>query len=317
MPRVLVAGGSGFIGRALVSALIARGDRVTVLTRGEAGVRDGVHRQHWDPSSSTPAALAEVYDAVVNLAGEQAVGVRYSESVKARILSSRVQSTDWLVRAMERAGEHENGHPTEHESERPRAFVCASGVGYYGSTLDTRRVDESAPPGDDFLAQVCVAWEAAAIRAEAFGVRVVRARIAPVLSEQGGALETLLRPFKLFVGGPVGTGKQGFSWIHLEDEIAALIRCIDDATLSGPVNLTAPEPVSNAELSKIIGELLGRPSILKAPSFALKALFGEGAEPLLGGQWAVPRALQRAGFEFQYSDVRSALAAALRAANER
>ena len=196
-------------------------------------------------------------------------------------------------------------------------FVCASGVGYYGSTLDATRADESAPPGKDFLAQVCVAWEAAAERAEAFGVRVVRARIAAVLSEQGGALEALLRPFKLFVGGPIGSGRQGFSWIHLDDQIAALLRSCDDAALCGAVNLCAPEPISNAELSRIIGDLLGRPSLLKAPSFALKALFGDGAEPLLGGQWAVPLALQRVGFEFRYADVRSALSAALRAARER
>ena len=301
MARVLVAGGSGFIGRALVAALIARGDRVTVLTRGEAGVHDGVPHQHWDPSSSAHAAFTEVYDAVVNLSGEQAVGVRYSESVKAGILNSRVGTTQWLVRAMEQA---------EH---RPKVFVCASGTGFYGSTLASTRLDESAPAGSDFLALVCVAWEAAARSAEEFAVRVVRARIAPVLSEKGGALESLLRPFKLFVGGPIGSGKQGFPWIHLDDQVAALLRACDDEALSGPVNFCAPEPISNGELSRIIGELLGRPAFLKAPGFALKTLFGEGAEPLLGGQYAVPRALERVGFEFRYENVRSALTAILRA----
>src|SRR6187549_674025 len=186
MARVLVAGGSGFIGRALVAALIARGDRVTVLTRGEAGVHDGVPHQHWDPSPGANAAFTEVYDAVVNLSGEQAVGVRYSESVKAGILNSRVDTSNWLVRAMGQA---------EH---KPKVFVCASGTGYYGSTLASTRLDESAPAGNDFLALVCVAWEAAARGAEQFGVRVVRARIAPVLSEKGGALSALLRPFKWF-----------------------------------------------------------------------------------------------------------------------
>jgi uncharacterized protein len=307
MARVLVAGGSGFIGRALVKALLARGDRVTVLTRGEAGMRDGLPCQHYDPSQLASAEFTEVYDAVFNLAGEQAVGVRYTDNVKDRILKSRVQSTDWLVQAMRSV-------PV---AERPRVFVCASGTGYYGSTLDTARVDESAPPGSDFLALVCVAWEGAAQRAEELGVRVVRARIAPVLSEKGGALSSLLRPFKLFVGGPVGSGTQGFPWIHLDDQVAALVRCCDDAALHGPVNLCAPEPISNGELSKIIGALLGRPAFLKAPRFALKALFGEGAEPILGGQYAVPRALERAGFEFRYADVRSALTAVLRASNER
>ena len=298
MARVLVAGGSGFIGRGLVTDLLARGDHVTVLTRGDSGVRDGqYYLQHWDPSSAAGVAFTDDYDAVVNLAGEQAVGVRYTAEVKDRILKSRVQSTECLVRAIERA------------PHKPAVFVCASGTGFYGSTLNTARVDESAPAGSDFLAQVCVAWEAAARRAEPSGVRVVRARIAPVLSERGGALESLLRPFKLFVGGPIGSGKQGFPWIHLDDEIAALKRCIDDRALSGAVNLCAPEPLSNAELSQIIGELLGRPSFLKAPSFALKALFGEGAEPLLGGQFAVPRELERVGFEFRFKRVRDALRA--------
>ncbi len=278
---------------------------MTVLTRGEAGMHDGVPRQHWDLDVPAFASFTEVYDAVLNLAGEQAVGVRYTEATKDKILKSRVQSTDWIVRAIENA------------DDKPKVFVCASGTGYYGSTLGTERVDESAPPGSDFLALVCVAWEAAAQRAESSGVRVVRARTAPVLSERGGATDTLLRPFKLFVGGPVGTGKQGFPWIHLDDEVAALLRCCDDERLSGPVNLCAPEPVSNAELSRIIGDLLKRPSFLKAPSFALKALFGEGAEPLLGGQWPVPRALERVGFEFRYADVRSALSAILRASSER
>jgi hypothetical protein len=301
MARVLVAGGSGFIGRALVTDLLARGDQVTVLTRSDSGVRDGQYFQHWDPSSASGVAFSDDYDVVVNLAGEQAVGVRYTEQVKERILKSRVESTECLVRAIERS---------EH---RPGVFVCASGTGFYGSTLSGERVDERAPAGRDFLAQVCVAWETAAQRAEASGVRVVRARIAPVLSERGGALESLLRPFKLFVGGPIGSGKQGFPWIHLDDEVAALKRCIDDSALSGAVNLCAPEPISSAELSHVIGELLGRPSFLKAPGFALKALFGEGAEPLLGGQFAVPRELERVGFEFRYKLVRDALSAILAA----
>lgn len=275
---------------------------MTVLTRGEARIQDdGVSRQHWDPNANANATLSDAYDVVINLAGEQAVGVRYTESVKARISSSRVDSTRWLVRAI------------EHAEQKPKVFVCASGTGFYGSTLSQERLDESAPAGSDFLALVCVAWEAAAKRAEQFGVRVVNARISPVLSEQGGAIEHLLRPFKMFVGGPIGSGKQGFPWIHLDDQIAALLRVCDDSALSGPVNCCAPEPVSNAELSRIIGELLGRPAFLKAPGFALKALFGEGAEPLLGGQYAVPRALQRVGFEFKYADVRSALTAILRA----
>jgi uncharacterized protein (TIGR01777 family) len=299
MARVLVAGGSGFIGQALVARLLERKDAVTVLTRRGGGTRDGIDFQHWDPSDQAAPPLATAYDTIVNLAGEPAVGVRYTERTKDRILKSRVESTDWLVRAIERA------------ERKPRVFVASSAIGYYGSRLDTARVDERAPAGDDFLARVCVAWEAAAERAEAFGVRVVRARTGIVLSERGGALESLLRPFKLFVGGPIGSGAQGFSWIHLDDEVSALLRAIDDDALRGPVNLCAPEPVSNAELSRIIGELLHRPAALKAPGFALKALFGEGAVPLLGGQWGVPRALEQVGFAFKYTSIRAALRALL------
>ncbi len=299
MARVLVAGGGGFIGRALVAQLVARRDQVTILTRGTTAERDGLHWLHWEPKSPAGARLSDAYDAFVNLAGEPAVGVRYTERTKACILASRVDSTAWLVRAIERS------------QHKPRVFVAGSAIGYYGSALDAPRVDESAPAGTDFLAQVCVAWEAAAQRAEAFGVRVVRARTGIVLGERGGALESLLRPFKMFVGGPIGSGRQGFSWIHLDDEVAALLRCIDDDALRGAVNLCAPEPVSNAELSRVVGELLHRPASLRAPAFALKALFGEGAEPLLGGQWGVPRALQRAGFEFRYAELRAALRAVL------
>ena len=299
MARVLVAGGSGFIGRALVARLLERKDEVTVLTRGDAGSKGGVRYTRWDPRDRSAPALGGDYDAVVNLAGEQAVGVRYTERTKAGILNSRVESTEWLVAALERA------------AHQPRVFVAGSAIGYYGSVLDPTRVDESAPAGSDFLALVCVAWEAAAVRAESFGVRVVRARTGIVLSEQGGPLESLLRPFKLFVGGPIGSGRQGFSWIHLDDEVAALLRCIDDEALRGAVNLCAPEPTSNGELSRLIGERLGRPAFFKAPALALKVLFGEGAEPLLGGQWGVPRALLEVGFVFRYPDIQSALRAVL------
>lgn len=272
---------------------------MTVLTRGEPGERGGVRFEHWDPSLPIATPWSEPYEAVVNLAGEQAVGKRYTARVKDGILKSRVQSTDWLVNAMGR---------TEHP---PLVFVCASGVGFYGSSLSDARCDESAPAGSDFLALVCVAWEAAAQRAEALGVRVVRARISAVLSEQGGALEQMVRPFKLFAGGPIGTGRQGFSWIHLHDQVSALLACMDGESLAGPVNLCSPEPVSNAEVSRQLGQLLGRPASLKAPAFALKALFGEGAEPLLLGQWAVPRALLAAGFQFRYPTLHAALSAAL------
>jgi hypothetical protein len=191
MARVLVAGGSGFIGRALVTDLLARGDRVTTLTRGESGVRDGHYFQHWDPTAASGVGFTDDYDAVVNLSGESAVGVRYTAETKDRILKSRVDSTECLVRAIARS---------EH---KPSVFVCASGTGFYGSTLSTERVDERAPAGRDFLAQVCVVWEAAARGAETSGLRVVRARIAPVLSERGGALDA---------SAAASTASRGCTW---------------------------------------------------------------------------------------------------------
>jgi len=300
MARVLVAGGSGLIGRALVRELTRRNDEVTVLTRGETRGEQGVRTLHWEPSDPASARLGAEYDAVVNLAGEQAVGVRYTERTKDRILKSRVDSTTWLVRAMERA------------EKKPSVFVAGSAIGYYGSNASSVRVDESAPAGSDFLALVCIAWEGAAERAESFGVRVVRARTGIVLAEQGGALEAMARPFRFFVGGPIGSGEQGLSWIHLEDEVRALVYCIDQESMRGAVNLCAPNPVSNAEASRLIGEILHRPAKLKAPEFALKALFGEGADPLLGGQWGVPRALEGAGFTFRYTDARTALESTLK-----
>jgi len=300
MARVLVTGGSGLIGRSLVERLRERGDAVTVLTRGTSGKRNGVQFEHWDPAHDASPLLTEAYDAIVNLAGESAVGVRYTDATKRGIRDSRVKSTEWLVRAQERA------------THKPSVFVNGSAVGYYGSNQAHTPVDESGKAGDDFLAEVCVEWEAAAKPAEALGVRVVLARTGIVLSEQGGALKAMVTPFKFFVGGPIGSGEQGVSWIHMDDEVAALLYCIDKPALSGPVNICGPAPVSNAEVSRLIGQILHRPAALKAPAFALKALFGQGAQPLLGGQWALPRALEKAGFEFGFRDIRAALEACIR-----
>jgi uncharacterized protein (TIGR01777 family) len=299
MQKIVISGGSGFIGSALVSALLKRGDAVTVLTRdperaGASGPA-GVHFERWHPDGCS--ARAEVVDgagAVVHLAGERAVGARWSGRVKRDILESRVRSTDQLVLSMGRA------------ERKPSVFVCASAVGYYGAHQD-EPLDETSLPGSDFLAQVTVDWEAAAMRAEALGIRVVRPRFGIVLGRGGGALAAMVKPFKLFVGGPIASGRQVVSWVHLDDVVAALLRAIDDPTLRGPVNVTAPNAVTNEELSRVIGKVLHRPSALRVPEAALRVRFGEGAGPLVTGQRAVPRVLERLGFAFRYERVEDAV----------
>ncbi len=299
MQRIVVSGGSGYIGRALVRHLLARGDRVTVLTRGAdapASPAAPAH-VHWDPYQLGEwAAALDGADAVVNLTGERAVGVRFTEARKRRMRDSRVVTTRNLVAAIERA------------RSKPRVLVSVSGIGYYGNHAE--RVDESSGPGSDFLAQLCVEWEAAAEQARALGVRVATPRMGIVLGPGDGPLATMALPFKLFVGGKLGSGQQGFSWIFADDAVRALTFCIDEE-VSGPVNVCSPEPVSNAQISAELARALHRPNWLPVPAFGLKLLFGEGAEPILTGQYAMPKVLERQGFQFQRPSLAEALSEAL------
>jgi hypothetical protein len=298
MQKIMISGGTGFIGRAVVTALATRGDHVTVLTRdpsrAKATAPSRVHFEAWDgnrlPSSDSIADA----DAVIHLAGEQAVGKRWTDQKKKEIMDSRVHGTEHLVTAMELA------------PRRPRVFVCASAIGYYGAHGD-EALDETAPAGSDFLARVTVAWEAAASRAESLGVRVVRTRFGVVLGREGGALVEMVKPFKLFVGGPIASGRQLVSWVHVDDVVGAILLALDDERMRGPVNVTAPNAVTNAELSKVIGKVLHRPSALRAPETALRIAFGEGADPLVTGQRAVPTVLEHLGYEFKYVSVEGAV----------
>jgi uncharacterized protein (TIGR01777 family) len=295
--RVVVSGGTGYIGRVLVERLVGRGDSVTVLTRGPG--REGNPRHvSWNPYDLGDwCQVLEGADAVVNLVGEQAIGVRYTDERKRRIRDSRLIPTSHIARAL--AG----------LANRPLVLVSASGINYYGPRPASERIDESYPAGADFLARLCVDWEAACEPARSVGVRVVNPRISPVLGPGGGALKTMALPFKLFVGGKLGSGEQGFPWIHLDDAISALLLCIDDETLPSKVNLCAPDAVSNAQASEAIAKAVHRPNWLPVPGFALKALFGEGAEPILTGLYPVPRALLEGGFRFTYPELPGALAA--------
>jgi uncharacterized protein len=303
--KIVVTGGTGYVGRALVARLSSAGHAVTVLSRSaalpkELSARSGVRGAAWDPRRAGEwTAELEGAEAIVHLAGRKAVGERYTKAVKDEIFESRVQSTEVLVSAMERL------------AQPPRVFVCASGVGYFGGKPgDHPPLDESAPPGDDFLAHVVIEWEARARAAERLGIRVVSARFGAVLGRGGGALAVMALPFKLMAGGPLGSGRQVFCWVHLDDALDALERCLTDARLSGPVNVAAPHAVTNAEASKLLAHALHRPSWLPAPAFALRALFAEGAVPVLTGQRAYPKKLEEVGFTFHYPTLAEALAEA-------
>lgn len=300
--RVAVAGATGLIGSALTTALIARGDEVVALARREQSatrLRDqGAEVQLWsEPTQTSPGAQALAgADAVVNLLGEP-VAQRWTKAVKERIRDSRVLSTRLLVAAL---GDLQ-------DAVRPGVLVNGSAVGYYGLRGE-EPLDESSPPGDDFLARVTTSWEREALAASQLpGVRVVVTRTGLVLARQGGALAPLLLPFRLGLGGPVAGGRQYVPWIHIDDEIGAILRCLDDRRCAGAVNLAAPNPVTNAELSQTLGRVLKRPAILPIPAAALKLLLGEMSSIVIGGQRALPRALEEAGYRFAFSELDTAL----------
>ena len=296
--RVTVTGATGMIGRALVRALLDRGDSVTVLSRDPDRARSalgGVRALEWrEPKLEPPPLEAlEAHDGVVHLLGEP-VAQRWSKRAKREIRDSRVLATRQLVAAL---GE---------TRERPGVLVSQSATGWYGARGD-EPVDESAPPADDFLAGVVAEWEAEARRAEELGVRVVMTRTGVVLSQSGGALEKMLPPFRLGVGGPVAGGRQYVPWIHTDDVVGALLFCLDTPAATGPLNLTAPEPVTNTELSKALGRVLGRPALAPVPALAVRALYGEMAAIVTTGARVVPRRLTELGYRYRRPDLEGAL----------
>ncbi len=296
--RVVVTGGTGFLGKAIVRRLLERGEQVTVLTRpgGEARVPAGATAALWSPRERGRwERTLDGSDALLHLAGEPVLGGRWTDAQKARIEESRVLPTRLLTQAMATA------------TAGPRVLVCASAIGYYGMHDGDQVLDEQSPPGDDFLARVCVAWEAAAREAESHGARVVRVRIGIVLGPGGGALEKMILPFRFYLGGPIGTGNQVLSWIHIDDLASLFLLALDSPQASGAINGTAPAPVTMNELSRAIGSVLRSPSWLRAPAFAVRLALGEAAEPLLGGQRVLPRAAEQLGFSFRYPEVTQAL----------
>jgi uncharacterized protein (TIGR01777 family) len=298
--RVVLTGATGTIGEAVCRALVARGDQVVALTRdlerGRQALGDDVEVRGWpDPSDSPPpaAALAGA-DGVIHLLGEP-VAQRWSPEAKARIRDSRVLATRMLVTGLQGLA----------ADARPATLVSQSATGYYGAAGD-RELDEKAPAGNDFLAQVVVDWEAEARGAEHL-LRVVTTRTGVVLSPSGGALAQMLPFFRAGIGGPVAGGRQYVPWIHLDDVVDGLLFCLDQSEASGPVNLTAPTPVTNSELSRALGHALHRPAVLPVPAFALRVLYGEMASIVTTGQRAVPKQLRTLGFEFDQPELEAAL----------
>jgi hypothetical protein len=289
--RVTITGASGLIGSRLVRALSERGDEVTTLSR------DPARGVPWDPAQPAPAEALNGRDAVIHLAGEN-VAQRWSPDARKRIRQSRELGTHNLVRGLERT------------DARPATLVSASAVGYYGHAGD-EKLTEDAPAGDDFLAQVCVAWENEAQRAETLGLRVVRIRTGVVLDKDGGALGKMLLPFRLGAGGPVAGGNQYMPWIHADDLVGLYLAALDDPRYTGPVNASAPEPVTNKAFSKALGRALGRPAVAPIPGFAIRALYGDMAEIVTQGQRAVPAKALALGHAFQHPDLDEALNAAV------
>jgi len=307
--KVVVTGGTGFIGRPLVSSFVAQGADVTVLTRsGTQRLPEGAHGVVWMPgdvankrnrSSNEPDVTwykaLDGADAVVHLAGEPIAAKRWTAAQKTLIRDSRVLSTRALVEAL------------GHTERKPRVLISCSAIGYYGPRGD-EEVTEADAPGNDFLSGVCVAWEQEARRAEELGIRVVLLRNGLVLEKDGGALPKMLLPFRWFVGGPTGSGRQWMSWIHRKDLIGLIYYLIKHAGARGPVNAVAPNPVTNLSFSRSIGRVMGRPSLVPVPGPFLRLALGEMAEALLlTGQRVLPVRALESGFSYQYPDLEPAL----------
>lgn len=299
--RVAVTGATGTIGQSVAQALTGRGDTVLALSRdaGRATQKlgsEGIEAHAWAEPTNTPPPQAALRgaDAVIHLLGEP-ISQRWSASIKQEIRDSRVLGTGQLTQALRALP----------EAERPRVLVSQSATGFYGPR-DEQPVDESSEPGEDWLAQVVVAWEAEAMAA-ADVMRVAVTRTGVVLSESGGALEKMLPFFKAGIGGPVAGGKQYMPWIHLDDVTGALLKCLDDDAAEGAVNLVAPNPVTNGEFSRALGEALHRPAFLPVPGFALKALYGEMSVIVTTGQRVLPKRLDLLAYEFAQPQILEAL----------
>ena len=297
--NVVIAGGSGFIGRKLVDSLLQAHHNVTILSRTPEITRKyfpSVHVKFWNTKTKNDLIdVLHTTDAVINLAGESIAAKRWTQLHKERILSSRMETTQAIIDAIRQV------------KQKPSVLLNASAVGYYGHVPEGD-VTEEHPKGIGFLADVCAQVESTALQAQDSGVRVVLLRTGVVLDRDGGALQNILLPFRLFIGGPMGSGKQWFPWIHLHDEVSAIIFAMESDRVSGPLNLAAPDSIRMREFCRAVGKILRRPSWIHVPAYILKLALGEMAEPLLlHGQKMIPQKLVDAGFKFQFPKLEDAL----------
>jgi uncharacterized protein (TIGR01777 family) len=301
--KILITGSNGLVGSALAQDLVRAGHTVCRLIRpgtSAAAARNAPGFDvNWNPATGELGGAAVGADAVVNLAGASIADRRWTPQRKQLLRTSRIDSLRALVAALAKM------------SARPRVLVSASATGYYGNRGD-ENLTEASTPGNDFLSLTARDWEAEAIKAEAIGIRVIRARFGVILSKHGGALPQMMRPFKFGVGGKLGSGKQWLSWITLEDTVAILRLALENANLNGPINIVSPQPVTNAEFTKTLAAAIHRPALFPAPTFALRLILGEMADALLlSSQRALPAQLQKLNYQFHHLDLRSALAAVL------
>ncbi|GFN24288.1 TIGR01777 family oxidoreductase [Thermanaeromonas sp. C210] len=297
--KILITGGTGLLGRSLCNLLRQAGHEPVVLSRNAVSARtrlaSGIEVIQWQPGQERiPLKALDGVGAVINLAGENIGAGRWTAPRKEAILSSRVDTTRALVEAFRGL------------SIRPEVLISGSAVGYYGPHGD-EELTETAPPGTDFLARVCQAWEEEAYKATKLGIRVVTLRTGIVLSHEGGSLPRMVLPFRWYLGGPLGSGKQWLSWVHLDDALEIIRFALEQPTLEGPINVTAPHPVRQMEFASALGQVMKRPSWLRVPAIILKAGLGEMAEMLLTGQRVIPARLIDAGYRFRYSSLLDAL----------
>jgi uncharacterized protein len=297
--RVIITGGTGLIGSALAKNLSKDGHEVIILSRQpekyKGSLSANVLTTRWNAVDSDGwEHLANGVNAIVNLAGENLSSGRWNQEQKQRFRNSRLNAGEAIVDAVKKV------------SIKPGVIIQASAVGYYGPTGD-EIIQEDNPPGQDFLAKLCLEWEASTAPVDEMGVRRAIIRTGIPLTTKGGVLPRFLLPSRLFVGGPLGTGDQWFPWLHIKDQVRAILFLIENKVLSGPFNLSAPYPVTNRQFAQNLGQVLNRPSFMRVPSLALKILFGEMATIILDGQRVVPKRLQEAGFEFLFKKVKPAL----------
>ena len=292
--RILVSGASGPIGSALLPALRSGGAEIVRLTRNATSSPGGEKNIPWDTAQPISPELVSGFDAVIHLAGEGIVG-RWTDEKKRKIRDSRVQGTTHLAQALAQT------------QQKPKVFVCSSAIGYYGNRGD-EILREDSPPGRGFLSEVCVEWEAVTHAAAAAGIRTASIRTGVVLSPKGGALGKMLTPFKMGVGGKVGSGRQWMSWIDVQDMVGAIRHILMTESLYGPVNMVAPQPVTNAEFTKTLADVLSRPAIFPMPAFAVKLAFGEmGEAVLLGSQRVEAAQLIASAYPFRFNTLRASL----------